>query len=167
MAEIASTADAVGFDSIWVKDHFFQLEPGLGKAGDPMLEGYSTLTYLAGVTQRAKLGTLVTGVIYREPGYLVKTVSNLDVISGGRADLGLGAAWYEREALGLGFPFPPLKERFERLEETIQIAKRMWSGGTSPFQGLHYQLKEPMNAPQPLSQPHPPILIGGSGEKVT
>lgn len=167
LAEIARTADEVGFDSLWVMDHFFQMErPGLNPR-DPMLDGYTALSYMAAVTKRARLGTMVTGVVYRQPGHLVKIVSNLDVLSGGRAYLGIGAAWYEREARGLGFPFPPLKERFERLEETIQIAKQVWSGEVKPYHGKHYQLAEPMNNPAPLSKPHPPILIGGSGEKKT
>ncbi len=139
----------------------------LGPATDPMLESYITLGYLAAVTKRAKLGTMVTGVIYRHPGILVKMVSNLDVLSGGRAYFGVGAGWYERECLGLGLPFPPLKERFERLEETLQIAKQMWGGEVKPYQGKHYQMGEPINNPQPLTRPHPPILIGGSGEKKT
>jgi F420-dependent oxidoreductase-like protein len=132
-----------------------------------MLEGYSALNFLAGVTKRARLGTMVTAVVYRHPGMLVKTVSTLDVLSGGRAILGIGAAWNEQEAVGLGIPFPPLKERFERLEETLRIAKQMWSGDTRPFRGRHYQLTRPINSPQPLTRPHPPILIGGSGEKKT
>jgi F420-dependent oxidoreductase-like protein len=132
-----------------------------------MFDAYTTLGYLAAVTKRAQLGAMVTGVIYRQPGHLIKIISNLDVLSGGRAMLGIGAAWYEREALGLGFPFPPVKERFERLEETLQIAKQMWAGDTSPYHGKHYQLAEPMNHPQPLTKPHPPILIGGGGEKKT
>ncbi len=169
LAEIANTADAAGFDSIWVMDHFFQLDAlQMGLAPEePMFEAYTTLGYLAAVTERAQLGAMVTGVTYRQPGHLVKIVSNLDVLSGGRAILGIGAAWYEREALGLGFPFPPVKERFERLEETLQIAKQMWAGDTSPYNGKHYQLAEPMNHPQPLTRPHPPILIGGGGEKKT
>jgi F420-dependent oxidoreductase-like protein len=137
----------------------------MGKADDPMLEGYSALNFLAGVTKHARLGTMVTGVNYREPGFLVKQVTTLDVLSGGRAWLGIGAGWYEREAIGLGLPFPPLKERFERLEETLQIAKQMWSGDFSPYHGQHYHLAEPINSPQPLTKPHPPILIGSSGEK--
>jgi len=169
LAEIARTADDVGFESIWVMDHFFQMDmPQLGLAPEePMMDGYTALSYIAAVTRRARLGTLVTGVIYRHPGHLIKIVSNLDVLSGGRAILGIGAGWYEREALGLGFPFPPLKERFERLEETLQIAKQMWSGEVKPFQGRHYQLAEPRNNPLPLTKPHPPILIGGLGEKKT
>ena len=167
LLDIARTADEAGFASLWVMDHYFQIDPGIGKASDPMLEAYTALSFMAGVTQRIRLGAMVTGVIYRQPAFLVKQVSTLDVLSGGRANLGIGAAWYEREAVGLGFPFPPLAERFERLEETLQIAKHLWSGETAPFAGKHYQLPEPINSPQPLSQPHPPILIGGGGEKKT
>jgi F420-dependent oxidoreductase-like protein len=170
LAEIAHTADAVGFDSLWVMDHFFQMEMpqmGLGPH-QPMLDGYTALGYMAAVTKRARLGTMVTGVIYRQPGHLVKIVTNLDVLSGGRAYLGIGAGWYEREAKGLGFPFPPTKERFEMLEETLQIAHQMWSPGeVKPFAGKHFHLAEPINLPPALRQPHPPILIGGSGEKKT
>src|SRR4051812_30784267 len=166
LAEIGKTADEAGFASIWVMDHFFQIEY-IGPAEDPMLEGYSALSYLAGVTERAKLGTLVTGVIYRYPGILLKTVTTLDVLSGGRAYFGIGAGWFEREARGLGVPFPPLKERFERLEETLQIAEQMWSGKVAPYRGTHYQLEETLNSPQALSKPHPPIMIGGMGEKKT
>ncbi|WP_420644878.1 LLM class F420-dependent oxidoreductase [Candidatus Leptofilum sp.] len=169
LAEIGQTAESAGFDSIWVMDHFFQMDmPDMGlKPEEPMLDGYTALSYLAAVTERARLGTMVTGVNYRHPGHLLKIVSNLDVLSGGRANLGIGAGWYEREAHGLGFPFPPLKERFERLEETLQIMKQVWSGDISAYQGKHYHLAEPMNNPQPLSKPHPPILIGGAGEKKT
>lgn len=166
LAEIGRTADEAGFASLWVMDHFFQIR-GVGEPEEPMLEGYSTLGYLAGVTQRAKLGTLVTGVVYRHPGILVKTVTALDVLSGGRAYLGIGAGWFEREALGLGVPFPPTRERFERLEETLQIAKQMWSGQVAPYDGKHYHLAEPLNSPQALSRPHPPIMIGGMGERRT
>src|SRR4051794_10869716 len=132
-----------------------------------MMEGYSTLSYIAGKTERVKLGTLVTGIIYRYPGILVKTATTLDVLSGGRSYFGVGAAWYEREALGLGVPFPPLKERFERLEEVLQIAQQMWSGKTAPYQGKYYQLAEALTLPQPVSKPHPPIMIGGMGEQKT
>jgi F420-dependent oxidoreductase-like protein len=166
LADIARTADDAGFASLWVMDHYFQIQ-GVGQPEEPMLEAYATLGYLAGVTRRVKLGTMVTGVIYRYPGILVKTVSTLDVLSGGRAYFGIGAAWFEREALGLGVPFPPLKERFERLEEALQIARQMWSSDVHPYHGKHYQLAETLNSPQPLSQPHPPILIGGMGEKKT
>ena len=172
LAEIASAADEAGFYSLWVMDHFFQIgsrNPGslLGPAEDEMLEGYSVLSYLAGLTKNVKLGTMVTGVIYRHPGILAKTVTTLDVLSNGRAYLGIGAAWNEREALGLGIPFPEVAERFERLEEALQIVQQMWSGERAPYHGKHYQLAETLNSPQPLSRPHPPILIGGSGEKKT
>jgi len=166
LAEIASTADEAGFSSLWVMDHFFQIAH-VGPPENEMLEGYSALAYLAGITQRVSLGTLVTGVVYRYPGILIKTVSTLDVLSGGRAYLGIGAAWNEQESLGLGVPFPALQERFERLEEALQIAKQMWSQNNGPYQGKHYQLAETLNSPQPLSKPHPPILIGGTGEKKT
>lgn len=167
LTQIARTADQAGFDSLWVMDHYFQIAPGLGEADSPMLEGYSALNFMAGKTQRIQMGTLVSGVIYRYPAYLAKAATTLDVLSGGRAYLGIGAAWYEREALGLGFPFPPLKERFERLEETLQIVKQLWTGGRQPFEGRYYQLQEPLLSPQPLSKPHPPILIGGGGEQRT
>ena len=172
LTEIARTADNVGFSSIWVMDHFFQIgsrdrSMGLGPAEDEMLESYSTLSYLAGITKKVTLGTLVSGVVYRHPGILVKTVTTLDVLSGGRAYLGIGAAWNEREARGLGVPFPSVKERFEELEETLQIAKQMWSNNNGPYIGKHFQLAETLCNPQPLSKPHPRILIGGSGEKKT
>lgn len=166
LAEIGRTADDAGFASVWVMDHFFQIGM-VGPPEEPMLEGYSALSYLAGVTKRVQLGTLVTGVIYRHPGLLVKTASTLDVLSGGRAYLGIGAAWNEQESRGLGVPFPPLKERFERLEEALQIAHQMWSGDRSPYAGQHYQLADPLNSPQPLARPHPPIMIGGGGEQKT
>jgi len=172
LAEIARAADDVGFSSLWVMDHFFQIgsrdrSMGLGPAEDEMLEGYSTLAYLAGITKKVTLGTLVTGAIYRHPGILVKTVTTLDVLSGGRAYLGIGAAWNEREARGLGVPFPSTKERLEQLEETLEIAKQMWSDNNGAYTGKYFQLAETLCSPQPLSKPHPPILIGGSGEKKT
>jgi F420-dependent oxidoreductase-like protein len=166
LAEIGRTADEAGFSSIWVMDHFFQIEM-VGEAEEPMLEGYSALSYLAGVTRRARLGTLVTGVQYRYPGILAKTATTLDVLSGGRAYLGIGAGWYERESHGLGVPFPPTAERFERLEEALQISHQMWSGEVGSFEGKHYQLDETLNSPQALSEPHPPIMVGGGGEKKT
>ncbi len=166
LAEIAATADEAGFASLWLMDHFFQIRY-LGPPEDPMLEAYSALGYLVGVTKRARLGTMVTAVVYRHPGVLIKSVSTLDVLSGGRAYLGIGAAWNEQESVGLGIPFPPLKERFERLEETLRIARQMWSGDVRSFEGRYYHLAQPINSPQPLSRPHPPILIGGMGEKKT
>ena len=165
-ADLARRSDAAGFASFWVMDHFFQMER-VAPAEDPMLEGYTALGFAAGVTERLKLGTMVTGVTYRYPGLLAKTVTTLDVLSGGRAYLGIGAAWYEREHLGLGVPYPPLKERFERLEEALRIVRQMWSDNDGPYQGTHYQLAETLNHPQAISQPHPPILIGGSGERKT
>ena len=166
LARVAAAADEGGFASLWVMDHFFQI-PIVGPVENDMLEGYSTLAWLAARTERVRLGTLVTGVTYRHPGVLVKTVSTLDVLSGGRAWLGIGAAWFDREHHGLGVPFPPLGERFERLEETLRIAKQMWSGEVAPFAGRHYTLAETLCVPQPLSRPHPPILIGGMGERKT
>jgi F420-dependent oxidoreductase-like protein len=166
LAEVVRTADDVGMSSIWVMDHFFQI-PGLGIAELDMLEAYTTLGFIAGHTSRARIGTMVTGVTYRHPAILVKQVTTLDVLSGGRAWMGIGAAWFEREHLGLGVPFPRVSERFERLEETIQIALQMWSEDNGPYRGKHYQLAETLNSPQPLTRPHPPILIGGSGEKKT
>lgn len=169
LAEIARTADEAGFASIWVMDHLFQMDAsymGLHPE-DPMLDCYTALGYIAAVTRQVRLGAMVTAVTYRQPGHLIKVVSTLDVLSGGRANLGIGAAWYEREAKGLGMPFPPLAERFERLEETLQIARQVWSGQVKPYTGRYYHLAEPINQPAPLSRPHPPILIGGSGEKKT
>ena len=166
LADVARAAEEAGFHSVWVMDHFFQI-PLVGPAEQEMLEGYSALSYLAAVTERVKLGTLVTGVTYRHPGVLAKTVTTLDVLSGGRTYLGIGAAWFDREHHGLGVPFPPLAERFERLEETLRIVKQFWSGEARPFEGRHYRLAETLNSPPALSRPHPPILIGGMGERKT
>jgi F420-dependent oxidoreductase-like protein len=171
LAVIARTADDLGFYSLWVMDHLFQLGSQYGTIHGPveasMLEGYSTISYLAALTRRIKVGLLVTCNFFRNPGLLVKIVSTIDVLSSGRAVLGIGAGWFEREAKGLGLAVPSVRERFERLEETLQIAQRMWTGNVTPFYGKYYQLAEPLNSPQPLSQPHPPILIGGGGEKKT
>ena len=167
LGEIARTADAAGYDSIWVMDHHFQI-PMVGPAEMDMLEAYTTLGFIAGQTSRVGLGTMITGVTYRHPGILIKEVTTLDVLSGGRAWLGIGAAWFEREHLGLGVPFPLLKERFERLEEALQIANQMWSDDTNgPFEGKHYKLAETLNVPQALQKPRPRIMIGGGGEKKT
>ncbi len=166
-AEIAQAADENGFYSMWVMDHFFQLGGWLGKPEAPMVEGYSTLGYLAGNTQKIKLGLMVGGVIYRHPAIVIKTVSTLDVLSGGRMYFGIGAAWYEHESQSLGLPFPTMKERFEQLEDTLQLAHQMWSGDTAEFKGKQFTVPYPFNNPQPLSKPHPPILIGGMGEKKT
>ncbi|MFW5692183.1 MAG: LLM class F420-dependent oxidoreductase [Chloroflexota bacterium] len=166
LTQICQKVEEVGFSSLWVMDHLFQMEVA-GDAADPMLEAYTTLGYLAAQTRTVRLGSLVTGVIYRYPGMLAKIVTTLDVLSGGRAYLGIGAAWYEREAVGLGIPFPPLKARFEQLEETLRIIRQMWSDHNGPFVGEHYRLQETINEPQPLSQPYPPIMVGGMGEKKT
>ncbi len=163
---IGRRAEDAGFDSLWVMDHFFQIQ-GIGPAEWPMLEGYSALSFIAGQTSKIKLGTMVTGVTYRYPGIFIKTATTLDVLSGGRAYLGVGAAWNESEHLGLGVPFPSTKERFEMLEETLQIAHMMWSGEVSRFDGKHYQLAQTLNSPQAVTKPHPPILIGGGGEQKT
>jgi F420-dependent oxidoreductase-like protein len=166
LADVARRADEAGFYSAWVMDHFWQIR-GLGPPEEPMLEAYTTLGYLAGITSRVRLGTMVTGVIYRYPALLIKAVTTLDVLSGGRAYFGVGAAWNEDESRGLGIPFPPLAERFERLEETLQLAHQMWSGEESAYRGKHYHFERTLNKPQQISQPHPPILIGGQGEKKT
>jgi F420-dependent oxidoreductase-like protein len=147
-------------------DHWFQMEQ-FATAQDPMLEGYTSLGFLAGQTERMMLGLLVTGVTYRHPGLLAKIVTTLDVLSGGRAMLGIGAAWYEREHNGLGVRFPPVSERFERLEEALQICQQMWSDDDGPYEGTHYQLAETICRPRPVQQPRPRILIGGSGERKT
>jgi F420-dependent oxidoreductase-like protein len=166
LAATAEAAEEAGAAWFTLMDHWFQME-SLATAYDPMLEGYTALGFVAARTERIPLGLLVTGVTYRHPGLLAKTVTTLDVLSGGRAILGLGAAWYEREHRGLGVPFPPLKERFERLEETLQICRQMWSDDDGPYDGTHYQLAETICSPPPVRRPHPPILIGGSGEKKT
>jgi F420-dependent oxidoreductase-like protein len=166
LKDIVQTAEDGGFYSVWVMDHHFQISFA-GPAEYEMLEAYSTLSYFAGFTEKVKLGALVTGVLYRYPGILVKTVTTLDVLSGGRAYLGIGAAWFEREALGLGVGFPSTAERFERLEETLQITHQMWSDNNGVYNGKHYQLAETLNSPQPVSKPRPPIMIGGEGEKKT
>jgi F420-dependent oxidoreductase-like protein len=166
LAAVARTADEAGFDSIGVMDHFFQIG-FIGPAEHDMLEAYTTLGYLAACTSRARLLTLVTGVVYRHPGILAKIVTTLDVLSGGRAWLGIGAAWNSEEANGLGIPFPPLGERFERLEEALQICLQMWQGSEQAFRGRHYELSRPLNHPPAVTQPHPPIMIGGSGEQKT
>jgi F420-dependent oxidoreductase-like protein len=166
LATVARTADEAGFDYIAVMDHFFQIR-AIGASERAMLEGYTTLGYLAACTSRAELLTLVTGAIYRQPGVLAKIVTTLDVLSGGRAWLGIGAGWNEEESRGLGIPFAPVAERFERLEETLQICLQMWRGDETPYHGEHYQLERPLNSPQSLTRPHPPIMIGGGGERKT
>jgi len=166
LSETARIADEAGFSGFSVMDHYFQMEHA-GSAAEPMLEAYTTLGYVAARTERMTLGVLVTGVMYRHPGLLAKIVTTLDVLSGGRGRLGVGASWYEREQVGLGVPLVPVAERFERLEETLQICLQMWSDDNGPFNGRHYQLAETLCVPQPLSRPHPPILVGGGGEKKT
>jgi len=166
LARIAKDAEAAGMSSLWVMDHFFQLQM-IGPPELEMMEGYTALAFAAAHTSTIELGTLVTGVTYRHPGVLLKTVTSLDVLSGGRAWLGIGAAWNEEEHRGLGVPFPPLSERFERLEETLQIAHQMRSGEESAYEGRHYQLQRPLNSPPPLSRPRLPIMVGGSGERKT
>jgi alkanesulfonate monooxygenase len=166
LARVGAAAEDAGFAKLSVMDHVWQI----GHIGPPeheMLEAYTTLGYLAASTSRIQLLAWVTAVVYREPGLLAKLVSTLDVISGGRGWLGIGAAWNEPEARGLGLPFPPTAERFERLEEALQICLQMWSDNDGPYEGTHYHLERTLNSPQPLTRPHPPILIGGSGEKKT
>jgi F420-dependent oxidoreductase-like protein len=166
LAETARVAEQAGVSSFTLMDHYFQMEAS-APADQPMLEGYTTLGYLAAVTDQMSLGLLVTGVMYRYPGLLAKIVSTLDVLSSGRARLGLGASWYEREQRGLGVPVVAVGERFERLEETLQICLQMWSDDNGAYRGRHYQLAETLCVPAPASKPRPPIMIGGGGEKKT
>lgn len=166
LAETVRVADEGGVEQFSLMDHYFQMEM-LGGPEEPMLEGYTTLGFLAGQTSRVRLGLLVTGVAYRHPGLLAKIVSTLDVLSEGRAQLGIGAAWYEREARGLGVPFPPRAERYERLEETLQICRAMWAGTGGAFDGRHYRLEEMVCEPPPLQGAALPVMIGGSGERKT
>ncbi|HEV8167068.1 MAG TPA: LLM class F420-dependent oxidoreductase [Actinomycetota bacterium] len=166
LTETARVAEQAGFSTFTVMDHYFQMEYA-GSATEPMLEAYTTLGHVAGRTKRMTLGVLVTGVMYRHPGLLAKIVTTLDVLSLGRARLGIGASWYEREQRALGVPVVPVAERFERLEETLQICLQMWSDNDGPFDGRHYQLAETLCVPPPVSRPHPPILVGGGGERKT
>jgi F420-dependent oxidoreductase-like protein len=168
LGETARVAEQAGFSAFTVMDHFFQMDQGdRASAREPMLESYTTLGHVAALTERMTLGVLVTGVMYRHPGLLAKIVTTLDVLSGGRARLGIGASWYEREQVGLGVPVVPVAERFERLEETLRICLQMWSDDDGPFEGRHYRLAETLCVPRPISRPHPPILVGGGGEKKT
>jgi F420-dependent oxidoreductase-like protein len=168
LAETVRVAEEAGFSAFSVMDHYFQMDvPGGSSADEPMLEGYTTLGYVAAKSRRMTLGVMVSGVMYRHPGLLAKIVTTLDVLSGGRAQLGVGASWYEREQAGLGVPLVPVAERFERLEETLQICLQMWSDDNGPYQGRHYRLAETLCVPRPIRRPHPPILIGGGGEKKT
>lgn len=164
LAATAKAAEDGGMTMFTLADHFFQME-GVGRAQDPFLEGYTSMGFLAGQTSTITLTLLVTGVTYRYPGVLAKTVTTLDVLSQGRSMLGIGAAWYEREHVGLGIPYPPVRERFEMLEETLQICQQMWSDNNGAYQGKHYQLAETICQPQPIRRP--PVLIGGDGEKKT
>jgi len=166
LAETARIADEGGAALLTLMDHYFQMEP-YGGPPEPMLEGYTGLGFLAGITESVRLSLLATGVTYRHPGLLAKIVTTLDVVSSGRAELGIGAAWYDREHRGLGVPFPPTAERFERLEEAIQICLQMWSDNNGAYDGKHYQLEETLCSPMPVSSPRPRIMIGGSGEKKT
>jgi F420-dependent oxidoreductase-like protein len=169
LVDIAGAAEAAGFESLWVMDHLFQLpaDTGWGGPDEPMLEAYSTLGFLAAVTSRLRLGALVGCATARAPGLLLKTATTVDVLSGGRLTFGVGAGWYEREARGLGIPWPERRERFDRLEELLRLAHHAWSNDRSPFDGRYTHLAEPIISPQPLSRPHPPIMVGGNGEHRT
>ena len=169
LGRVVHDADEAGFDSIWVMDHFFQIR-GVGRPDEPMLEGMTALGFMAAHSTRARLGLMVGGVHYRLPAMWAKATTTLDVLSGGRAWLGIGAAWNQEESQGLGFPFPPLGERFEMLEETLRIVHGMWDGehgSEASFDGRHYHATRLLNSPQALSRPHPPIMIGGGGEQKT
>lgn len=166
VSAIATTAESSGFDSIWVMDHFFQI-PMVGRREEPMFESYTLLGALAARTSKARLGTMVTGVTYRNPALLAKEVTAIDVLSRGRAVLGIGAAWFEDEHAGLGFAFPPLAERFERLDEALRICRKMFTEDAPSFEGRHYTIHEAVNRPRPVQPGGPPILVGGSGEKKT
>jgi len=168
LKEIVTTAEEAGFYSLWVMDHYYQIKELFGESyTDPMLESYTTLGYFAGLTERIHLGALVTGVIYRHPSVLMKMINTLDVLSGGRAYLGIGAAWYEDEALGFGIPYPSTAERFEQLEDALKLATALWEGEETSFVGKHIAAPAITNNPRPLSTPHPRILIGGMGPKKT
>lgn len=165
--DILHQIEAAGFESAWMMDHFFQLGGELGDPETEMLEGYTTLGFFAGVTEKLKLGLMVGGVIYRPPALVIKSITTLDVLSGGRAIFGIGAAWNEFESKSLGMPFPSKKVRFEQLEDILQLAKHMWSGNTEPFEGKQFTLPYPVSNPQPLQKPHPMILVGGTGPQKT
>lgn len=167
LAWLAGAADQSGVDTVWVADHLLQADPTAASDDTEMLEAYTTLGFLAAQTQRVRLGTMVTGVTFRPPALLVKAVTTLDVLSGGRAWLGIGAGYQQDEAQAMGLPLPAVAERFERLEETLQIAARMWAGDDAPYEGKHYRLGRPVGSPLPIRRPHPPILVGGTGERKT
>lgn len=166
VSDVVVAAEQAGCQHVSVMDHYFQIER-IADVHDPMLEAYTTLGFLAGRSSRIGLHVMATGVTYRHPGLLPKIVATLDVLSGGRAELAIGAAWYEREHRGLGVPFPPVAERFERLEETLRICRQMWSDDDGPFDGTHYQLAETICSPRPLSSPRPRIVVAGGGERKT
>ena len=167
LGRIARSADEAGLDTLWVSDHMLQADPSSSSLGAEMLEAYTTLGFLASQTQRIRLGTMVSAVTYRPPALLVKAVTTLDVLSGGRAWLGIGAGYHQGEATAMGLPLPDLGERFERLEETLRLALAMWAGDDTAFEGIHYRLARPVNSPNSIRRPHPPILIGGMGETKT
>jgi alkanesulfonate monooxygenase SsuD/methylene tetrahydromethanopterin reductase-like flavin-dependent oxidoreductase (luciferase family) len=168
LKEIVTTAEESGFYSLWVMDHYYQIKGLFGEAyTDPMMESYTTLGYFAGLTEKAYLGVIVTGVIYRHPAVLMKMVNTLDILSGGRAYLGIGAAWYEDEAKGFGIPYPSTSERFKLLEDNLRLAKALWSGDEVSFEGQHFSAPAITNNPRPLSQPHPRIMISGTGPNKT
>ena len=168
LKEIVTTAEEAGFYSLWVMDHYYQIKGLFGEAyTDPMLEAYTTLGYFAGLTEKARLGVLVTGVIYRNSAVLMKMVNTLDILSGGRAYFGIGAAWYEDEAKGNGIPYPPTSERFEQLEDILKLAKALWASDETSFSGKHFSAPAITNNPRPLSSPHPRIMIGGTGPNKT
>ncbi len=168
LKEIVTTAEDAGFYSLWVMDHFYQIKGLFGEAyTDPMLESYTTLGYFAGLTEKAYLGVLVTGVIYRHPSVLLKMVNTLDILAGGRTYLGIGAAWYEDEAKGYGIPYPSTSVRFEQLEDNLQLARALWQSDETAFQGKHFSAPAITNNPRPLSTPHPRIMIGGTGPTKT
>jgi F420-dependent oxidoreductase-like protein len=167
LAAVAAAADGAGVDTVWVVDHVIQADPTAPPDDTDMLEAYTTLGYLAASTERVRLGTMVTGVTFRPPALLAKAITTLDVLTGGRAWLGIGAGYHGAEAREMGLPLPPTPERYERLVETLEIATRMWAGNSSPFEGAHYRLERPVDSPGPLRRPRPPILIGGHGERRT
>lgn len=168
LKEIVTTAEESGFYSLWVMDHYYQIKGMFGEAyTDPMMEGYTTLGYFAGLTEKAYLGVLVTGVIYRHPSVLMKVINTLDILSGGRAYLGIGAAWYEEEAKGYGIPYPSTSERFEQLEDNLKLAKALWNSDEISFEGRHFSAPAITNNPRPPSNPHPRIMIGGTGPNKT
>jgi F420-dependent oxidoreductase-like protein len=168
LKEIVTSAETAGFYSLWVMDHYYQIKGLFGEAyTDPMMEAYTTLGYFAGLTEKAYLGVLVTGVIYRHPSVLMKMINTLDILSGGRAYFGIGAAWYEEEAKGYGIPYPSTSERFERLEDNLKLAQALWAGDEISFDGKQFSAPAITNNPRPLSSPHPRIMIGGTGPKKT